>query len=105
MCHEKEARTAATVGEIAETMSTILQGRGEALKLEPRKVGEILRALQLHTARQGSAGRGIALLVADRRRVHQLARDYDVPTMHYGALGCSQCVGAVLAKTRYGSFS
>jgi hypothetical protein len=99
MCHEKEPRPTATVGEIAETMTVIFQGRGEALKLEPRKVGEILRALQFYTARQGTAGRGIALLVADRRRVHQLARDYDVPAIRNGFVGCSQCDEAELAKT------
>jgi hypothetical protein len=104
MCHEKETRVAATVGEIAETMTVIFQGRGEALKLEPRKVGEILRGLQFYTARQGSAARGIALLEADRRRVHQLARDYDVPAIRNGFVGCSQCDEADLAKTGDGFF-
>jgi hypothetical protein len=94
MCHEKEPRAGARVGEIAETMMVIFKGRGEPLKLEPRMVGELLRALGFYTARQGSAGRGIALLVADRRRVHQLARDYDVPTIHNGDVVCSQCAEA-----------
>jgi hypothetical protein len=105
LCHEKPTRAAATVGKIAEKMNVIFQGRGEPLELEPRKVGDVLRALQFSTRPQGSAARGIALLVADRRRIHQLAHDFDVPTIHDGVVDCPQCEAAEIAKTAGGSFS
>jgi hypothetical protein len=91
LCHESQARASATVGEITAMMNMIFQGRDEPLKLEARKVGDVLRSLQFFTARQGSAARGISLLLEDRRRIHQLARDYDVPTIHAGVVGCPQC--------------
>ena len=62
------------------------------------------RALQFSTHPQGSAARGIALLVADRQRIHELARDFDVPTIHDGVVGCPQCGAAEIAKTGSGSF-
>lgn len=94
LCHDQQNRASANVAEIAKVMNVILKGRGEPLELEPRKVGDLLRALQFFTIRQGSAARGISLLVADRRRIHQLAHDYDVPTIHNGVVGCSQCAEA-----------
>jgi hypothetical protein len=90
LCHEDDERASAIVGDIAKVMNTILKGRGEPLELEPRKVGDVLRALQFFPVRQGSAARGISLLLADRRQVHCLARDYDVPTIRDG-VKCPQC--------------
>lgn len=91
MCHDEETRASANVGDIAKVMNAILRGRGEPLELEPRKVGDILRALQFFPIRQGSAARGISLTLADRRRIHRLARDYEVPTIQDGAIRCPQC--------------
>jgi hypothetical protein len=102
LCHEKLTSASATVGEIAEKMNVIFQGRGEALKLAPRKVGNVLRALQFFPGRLGSAARGISLLAADRQRIHEIAREFDVPTIHDGVVGCAQCAAMEIAKDRGG---
>ncbi len=57
----------------------ILKGRKEIIQLEPRAVGDVLRALGLFTRRLGSAGRGLMLFNDARRKIHDLARRYDVP--------------------------
>jgi hypothetical protein len=103
LCHDKATRASANVGDIAKVMNTILKGRGELLELEPRKVGDVLRTLQFFPIRQGSAARGISLTVAERRRVHRLARDYDVPTIHDGAVRCPECAETEIIQVGDGS--
>lgn len=103
LCHDDVNRASASVGDIAKVMNTILKGRGEPLELEPRKVGDVLRDLQFFPSRQSSAARGISLLVAERRRIHLLARDYDVPAIHDGVVGCLQCAEAEISQVGDGS--
>jgi hypothetical protein len=72
------ARRQARVGEIATLANGILKGRGESLGLDPREVGNHLRALGLFSQRLGRAGRGIRFTNEIRRNIHRLAQAYDV---------------------------
>lgn len=87
LCHEHKA--AAYVHEIAELANGILDGRHEILSLKPREVGTFLKALGLPTRRLGKAGRGLQLLEGQRKRIHQLAEQFDVRST--GAADCSLC--------------
>ncbi len=74
------ARRQARVGEIATIANGILKGRGESLELDPREIGNHLRAHWLFSQRLGRAGRGIALPTIFAGTSTDLARAYDVRT-------------------------
>jgi hypothetical protein len=90
------ARRQARVGEIATIANGILKGRGEGLELDPREVGNHLRAIGLFSQRLGRAGRGIRFTNEIRRNIHGLARAYDVRTV----LDKSSCEFCAEARSR-----
>ena len=78
-CHDSSGTTNALhIGKIADTATAILQGRGETFLLKAKTAGGILRQLELFPKR---TARGFALLLNEitRRRIHELARKWDVP--------------------------
>jgi len=79
LSHEGSRRQA-LVGEIATIANGILRGRGENFELDPREVGNHVRALGFFSERLGRAGRGIRFTNAIRRTIHELAQAYDVRT-------------------------
>ncbi len=99
LCHEDQ-RESAYVGEVTRAVNGILKGRGETLELEARAVGDQLRGLGLFTRRLGSAGRGLLLLDATRRRLHQLARSYDAPSLQDGKIRCQHCAETKVAANK-----
>ena len=95
-CHRQEQEgNVVRVGEIAQDVAAILQGRGKAVKLEPRAVGATLRILGL-IAKRYSHGYGFALTESFSRRIHGLARQLDVASVLEGRRMCSQCVESPL---------
>ncbi|MFZ1975371.1 MAG: hypothetical protein WAU89_21180 [Candidatus Acidiferrales bacterium] len=88
------ARRQARVGEVATIANGILKGRGESLELDAREVGNHLRALGLFSQRLGRAGRGFRFTNDVRRKIHHLARAYDVRTGLDDAT-CEFCAEAV----------
>jgi hypothetical protein len=90
LSHDRK-RESAYVGEFADAANGILHGRGETVLLEPRAVGDILRSLGLSTQRLGAAGRGVLLVRETRRKIHLLARSYDVPSIQGNFGGCEFC--------------
>jgi hypothetical protein len=96
LSHEVD-RVEARVGEIADIANGILKGRGESLELEPREVGNHLRALGLFSERLGRAGRGILFTKEVRRTIHELARSYDVRSAQDNAR-CEFCVEGEIAN-------
>ena len=90
LCHEKN-RESAYISEFAAFCNTILKNRNEAIELEPRAVGDLLRALGLFSERLGSAGRGLMLFNDVRRKIHGLARGYDAPSLQDGIDRCKFC--------------
>jgi hypothetical protein len=92
LTHER-ARQQARVGEITTIANGILKGRGESLELDPREVGNQLRALGLFSKRLGGAGRGIRFTKDVRRQIHGLAQAYDVRTLDNST--CEFCAEVV----------
>ena len=90
LIHEAKLRSV-YVGEIAETASVILERRGDKRELEARGVGEILRQLNLVIEPRDSRGFKLLLTPLVSRRVHELARDYDVPSVADGVKRCEYC--------------
>ena len=96
LAHEAK-RGQARVGEIATIANGILRNRGESLQLDPRAVGNYLRASGLFTLRLGRAGRGIRFTNEIREKIHQLARAYDVRSTQ-GDVRCEFCAEGKITK-------
>ena len=88
-CHKLDAAHF-FVGELAEKINDLLQGRHEESKLSPKKVGLLLRELGLHGER---VAEGYKIILTDvcRERIHKLAFDYRVPTLEDGLCRCRHC--------------
>jgi hypothetical protein len=89
-CH-KEPGARMHVGEITETATRILKGRGDETEREPREIGPILKSFGLHKKRDRD---GFAILLDPTvcRHVHQLAYGYDVSAMRKDERGhCTYC--------------
>ena len=78
------------VGELAETVNRLLQGRHEDSELSERKVGQLLRDLGIYGERV-TKGYKIALTDAVRERIHQLAHAYQVLPVQNGVSRCGHC--------------
>jgi hypothetical protein len=68
----------AYVGQITELANTLLENRGENIRLSPRAVGEILRQELGLVARRRPSGYELALDLATQRRIHRLAVAHNV---------------------------
>jgi hypothetical protein len=79
-CHA--TRGTLTVGNLTCTVSDVLLGNDETYQLSPRKVGEILRSLGLHTEKLGNQGRGFRLTNEFVSRVHKLALQLGINRSH-----------------------
>jgi hypothetical protein len=95
LSHEVSRRQA-LVGELATLASAILKGRGETVELNPRAVGNTLRAMGLFSQRVGRAGRGFSFTQGIRRKIHELAWTYEVRSIQENADRCEFCTEAKL---------
>jgi len=100
-CHSEE-KDRVYVGELTQTVTAIWKLRGETAELEPRAMGPILRSFGL-TSKRDSNGWSIRLCTSVRRRIHQLAGDYDVPTMQEGVVRCTHCSEVLAARENPGN--
>jgi hypothetical protein len=93
LCHEKNGKSngAIHVGEIAAVLRVLSQGRAEIDIPSPRALGDTLRALGFMTERLDRNGRGIMLCRDIRRRVHETAMNFRVPSLAEGLRGCEDC--------------
>jgi hypothetical protein len=84
-CHSGKDRI--YVGEIANTASAILKGRGEIRATDPKECGGVIRLMGFSPKRDAK-GSSIRLTNEVHRRLHRLARDYNVAAVQAGnALG------------------
>jgi hypothetical protein len=76
------------VAELADKANSLLRSRGECLIYSAEEVGWKLRALGVrrHTS---TAGRHVVFDRESRRKVHDLARIYDLPSERVD--GCPDC--------------
>ncbi len=85
-----ENKSEIKVGELAKLANAALVGRGEKLELSDRKVGALLKGMGLLTAPIQDK-RGLELLEPIRRRIHELALEYKVPTIWDRKVLCELC--------------
>jgi hypothetical protein len=78
------------VKEIAQAAAVALKARGEPVKLEPRRVGAILDTLGLPRKRS-SRGFRVRLEAEAQRRIHLLARDYQIESIRERKAACALC--------------
>lgn len=98
LCHER-GRSTVYVGDIAEVANGILIGRKESVRLTPRKVGPLLRALNVSSPTdRNSNGYNFRLMNENRRRIHELAGGLGLSWMRETAGGCEFCA-AVMASS------
>ncbi len=95
LCHEKDTASI-YVGDLTKVVNGLLYSRNERVRLKARKVGDLLRTLNLATTRD-ARGYGLQLLNNVRRKIHELARALDVPGLRDNARPCELCT-AVTAR-------
>lgn len=88
-CHKPDV-TQFFVGELAQKINALLLGRHEESKPTAKKVGLVLRELGIHGQRV-TEGYKVTLTEVVRQRIHQLAVDYQVPTLDSGVSRCREC--------------
>ena len=74
---------------IAALANAILRSRGEFIEYNPEEVGHRLDMLGLHRTRS-AAGMFLPLTSATHRRIHILARTYEVPSIANAVPGCPE---------------
>lgn len=79
------------VGEITESAQEILRRRGETRRLTARAIGTKLRDLNFLTEERDSRGYALLLDQGNCKRVHELGRFFDVPTLQDGVVRCEHC--------------
>ena len=98
-CSHKAEVERVHVGEITRTANVILKVRGEAVQLEAKEVGGILRQLGLSPMRDRK-GFAIRLNESIRRHIHQLASRFAVATVQEGTVLCAHCAEFVPFEPR-----
>jgi hypothetical protein len=99
-CH-RGGEDRAYVGAIAATATEILKGRGENVLLEPKAVGAMLRSVFGITPKRDGDGFAVRLSEDIRRKIHGLARNFDVASLEDRDARCPHCV-EVFAADRQG---
>ena len=89
--HDAEQRESVHVGEVTKVVNEIRTRRGTTQKLDPRKIGHVLRSLDFRTQDIDSAGRGVLLVEKVRQAVHRLAWAWGVPSVRNGVAHCEVC--------------
>lgn len=89
LLHHKTAQQI-TVARLAKKANALLRSRGEVLSYSAEEVGWRLRSLGIirHTT---SAGRQVLFDRDTRRRVHSLARAYELACAQVPVRGCAEC--------------
>ena len=88
LCHEN--KEIVRVGEVTKFVNEILECRGETIKISPRKVGSVLRSLNLLSHRD-NRGYGFLLLKDVRRDIHRRGLALEVPSLRERVAGCEFC--------------
>jgi hypothetical protein len=89
-CHSP-IESAPYCGKIADIMSTISSARGVERIFKPNQVGTLIRRLGFKPEPRDSDGVRLRLTDDVRRKVHQLARDFAVPSIENPIPGCPHC--------------
>ena len=88
LCHQ--GQSSFYVGRVAENANEILDMHGDGFRLDPRRVGSILKGFGLLATRD-SKGYRLSLTTAVKLRIHELGRSYDVPFFKGEIQPCEFC--------------
>lgn len=97
LCHKRNTHSV-HVGTVTNHVNELLERHGETFELQPRAVGSLLRALDLHSKRLDAEGRGIVLGKTARERIHKLARDWKMDSDFQSRRDCPQCLAIATAE-------
>jgi hypothetical protein len=86
------------VGQVTDTMKTLFSARGEEKDLKPNQVGSLIRRLGLETEPRDKHGIQLLLTETACRKIHELARNFAVPSIENPVAGCMHC--AALGKNK-----
>ena len=86
------------VGQVTDTMKTLFSARGEEKDLKPNQVGSLIRRLGLETEPRDKQGIQLLLTETARHKIHELARNFAVPSIENPVAGCLHC--AALGKNK-----
>lgn len=89
-CSHEKGRSTVRAAELAGVANTVLNRRGETLRISPEIVGRRLKSLGFRTEPIGSMGNGLWLLGEIRARIHSLAHEYGVQAGIED--GCTYCL-------------
>lgn len=78
-------------GKIADVMVTMFSARGVERSFKPNQVGTMIRRLGFTLEPRDSQGVKLRLTKAVRSKIHQLARDFAVPSIDDRFPGCDHC--------------
>ena len=87
------------IGDLAETVNSLLKGRHEDRVLSDKKVGSLLRGLGIYGQR---VVQGYRVVLTDfvREQIHEISRAYQVLPVQDGIARCRHCPGGrVSGKT------
>ena len=79
------------MGQFADTMMTMLSARGEERKIRPKQAGAMVRALGFSLEPRDSRGIRLLLTESVRKKIHQLAYDFGVPSSQTPVASCRHC--------------
>jgi hypothetical protein len=92
---------ALTMGNLSDTVNSVLAANGETYSIKPRAVGELVRSFGIATEQLGNQGRGLRLTRATIRAIHALAHrfglkrsntlSYATADAGYGGFPCAVC--------------
>ena len=97
LVHERKLREI-RVGEVMNLVNVLLRSRGESFEYSAEELGWKLKALSLYRHRN-SSGSQLSLDRDTSRRVHRLARSYDLPSSRPAAEGCPECAVSKVVVT------
>ncbi len=100
LCHEKN-RDSVYVQEVASAANGLLKRLGETLEMDPRSVGDKVRALYIATGRLDAQGRGFHLINANREQIHRLAWDYKILEAGNRVEGCQHCAESGIVQPMF----
>jgi hypothetical protein len=89
-CHTP-GEEAPYVGQVADAAKTLLSARGEEKDTKPNQVGSMIRHLGLKTEPRDRHGVKLRLSPVVRRKIHELARTFAVPSIGNRVAGCADC--------------
>lgn len=93
-CHTPD-RTKQYMGDTANAMKAIFSARGEEREFRPNQVGKMVRHLGFRLESRDNRGVKLLLTDATRRKIHELAVNFDVPSIETPSNGCSHCAAVL----------